>query len=101
MLEVQGTVFYRGQPVRQGVVAFKSDPQRNPNKILAVGIIQADGQFTLRREDGSGIPPGWYQVSVLSLGEPRLPERYSDPDRSGIICQILPSSAKTLCVQLE
>lgn len=99
--EVRGTVKYRGQPLRQGVVAIVSDPQRSRHQVLAVGIIETDGCFTLRREEGGGILPGWYRVSVLSIGEPRLPEHYSDPNRSGLFCQVVPDGDNRLCLQLE
>jgi hypothetical protein len=98
---VRGTVLYRGQPLHQGVIAFVSDPQRSRHQILAVGTIRADGRFVLSRENSPGIPPGWYKVSVLSLGEPRLPEHYGDPERSGLVCEVLPQPEIIVCFRLE
>lgn len=98
---VQGQVWYRGEPLRQGVVAFVSDPQRNRYQVLAIGKIEADGRFVLVCESASGVPPGWYKVSVLSTGEPRLPEHYNDPNRSGLVCHVLPQPEQTIWLRLE
>lgn len=98
---VQGTVLYQGRPLREGVVAFVSDPQRNAHRVLAVGKIDMDGRFTLHANDAAGLLPGWYRVSVLSTGELRLPEHYSDPDRSGLLCEIPPQPEHNVCLRLE
>jgi hypothetical protein len=98
---VHGTVLYRGQPLQTGVVAFVSDPQRHSQHVLAVAKLQPDGHFSVEWEGREGIPPGWYRISVICPDARGWPDKYCDPDRSGLECQILPQQTNMLVIRLE
>jgi hypothetical protein len=98
---VHGTVLYRGQPLQTGVVAFVSDPQRHSQHVLAVAKLQPDGRFCVEWEGREGIPPGWYRISVICPDARGWPDKYCDPDRSGLECQILPQQTNMLVIRLE
>jgi len=101
VVPVRGTVMYRGQPLRQGVVAFVSDPQRSSDSVLAVATIQPDGHFSLQWQERQGLPPGWYRISILCPNDRTWPERYCDPQRSGLEFQVLPQRDNTITIRLE
>jgi hypothetical protein len=62
---VSGTVTYKGQPAAGAVVFFQRQGSDAQNEHVIMGIVQADGSFTLVcGPHGQGIPPGDYDVLI-------------------------------------
>jgi hypothetical protein len=74
-----GTVSYRGEPIRSGVIYFLGPA---PKMQMGMGTIHDDGKYT-----ATDVPVGEVRVSFQAPG---LPEKYSDPNQSEIICTITP-----------
>ncbi|HJT79353.1 MAG TPA: hypothetical protein VJ739_19310 [Gemmataceae bacterium] len=97
-----GTVLVDGEPLEEGSVIFIPDPARG-NTSPFIGRAQVlNGSYQLATEGKRGVPPGWYKVIVLlpldSAGmlhpPPRLfDRRFSDPDRTPLSVEVLPSGA--------
>ncbi len=99
---VGGQVFYRGQPLAGGTIVFAPDPERGGRGPLALGEIGADGRYTLRTDDQPGAVPGWHRVTVAGAGgESVLPNRYRDPEHSGLHRQIHPARANVIDLSLD
>jgi hypothetical protein len=106
---VHGKVFYRGVSLHTGTVVFTPDTLRGNNGPLATADIQADGSFTLRTGAVSGAVPGWHRITVLAVeapksgGRPRwlLPEKYSDPELSGLSGEVKAGQANTINLNLD
>jgi hypothetical protein len=95
---VRGTVNYRGLPLHGGVIVFTPDVSRGTRGNLANAEIQADGTYVLHTGDAAGAVPGWHHVTVaavqaapgaspgqrFAIPQSVLPERYRDPDFSGL-----------------
>lgn len=82
-LEVRGQVFFQNEPLVHGTIVFTPDADISSAHEMAAAAIRKDGSFLLRTEDGAGVRPGHYRVSILSPGG-QLPDRYRDPLRSGL-----------------
>lgn len=99
-LTASGTVTIDGAPLTEGSVVFSDDNGGS----AGVGILK-DGQFMLAEAGNSeGIQPGTYKVSVNSWvvepggvdandeiiedGESRIPEKYNDPNTSGLTANV-------------
>ena len=105
-IPIEGKVLYKGSPLGFGEVLY--NPVEKTGR-RARGIIQADGTFQLTTlEKNDGVLPGEYRISILALaphpGEPTrteasesreqivqrikrgyvIPERYVDPETSGL-----------------
>jgi hypothetical protein len=84
VLRVSGTVLLDGRPLSEGSVLFL--PERGA---AAIGVIDQQGRFTVRRHDGRGLLPGRYRIAVLSLPHTTrsrvIPERYSKVETSGLL----------------
>ncbi len=110
MVPVGGTVTYRGYQLTNGVIVFTPE-QRGP---LAIGRIREDGAFALYTGDNPGVYPGKYRVTISSLAPgassesfgrfefPRtaIPDKYRDPQQSGLGCEVLASRSNTFPVEL-
>jgi len=62
--KVSGTVTFKGQPVRDGIVSFMSDSGFGTSALLG-----EDGSYQLRSQHGKGIPSGIYKVTVSPMSE--------------------------------
>jgi hypothetical protein len=92
---VHGTVSYQGVPLHAGTIIFTPDPERGTTGPVALAAIQPDGSYLLQTGDQPGAAPGWYRVTIVALETasegglvvPRslLPEKYRDPDLSGLV----------------
>jgi len=80
--QVQGRVFYRGNPLPGGTIVFTPDPEMGGQGPLAVAEIQPDGHYTLRTGQQTGAVPGWHRITVASVGATSLPGRYRHPELS-------------------
>ncbi|HJZ59277.1 MAG TPA: hypothetical protein VKE74_30310 [Gemmataceae bacterium] len=72
-----GTVSYRGQPVKSGVIYFLGPA---PQMRMGMGTIHDDGTYT-----ATDVPVGEVRVSFQAPG---LPERYADPNTSNLAYRI-------------
>src|SRR5688572_3580178 len=93
VVEVRGTVTYRGEPVPHGSITFV--PVATSGEVLrpATGMLSEDGSYEMQAFPGrSGTRPGEYRVSVLSYtgsfmdGTVKyiVPQQYSNPQTSGL-----------------
>lgn len=99
---VRGHIYYQGAPVPRGVIVFTPDAHRGGSGPLARAEIAADGSYELRSGETAGASAGWYRVTVIALADsapvlssgpfvvPRslVPERYRDPELSGLVCEV-------------
>ena len=98
---VRGKVSYHGVPLQTGTIVFTPDEQRGTAGPLARAEIRADGTYELG-SDATPIPPaGWYRVTIVAMeawtgndaaggySVPRslLPDKYRDPELSGLSCE--------------
>ncbi|MFN0195324.1 MAG: hypothetical protein ACKVT0_01155 [Planctomycetaceae bacterium] len=99
IVPVSGSVSYKGSPLTNGIVRFNPvDPKTGRP---AEGNIGSDGKFTLSTiKSSDGAIAGEYNVTVISYkvdsnvpekdrglqigGESAIPEKYSDPLKSGL-----------------
>jgi hypothetical protein len=99
---VHGKVSVNGVPLHTGTIIFTPDPMRGTLGPLAHADIQPDGTYTLATGDQPGAADGWYRVTIVAL-EPSfnaaqpgarllphslLPDKYRDPELSGLVCEI-------------
>jgi hypothetical protein len=102
LVAVHGKVSYQGTAVRRGTIVFTPDIERGASGPIARADIQPDGSYVLSTGDQPGAATGWYRVTITAL-EPGLaeaessfqparsylPDRYRDPELSGLVCQVL------------
>lgn len=100
---VAGCILFQGRPLRAGTIVLTSDPDRDDRELSAHAQLLPDGTFELRTERGPGVLPGWYRVTIFGVdGSGRsTPERYRDPARSGLLCQIAAGGPVTLDLHLR
>jgi hypothetical protein len=106
---VHGRISYRGTPLQGGTVVFTPDASRGTTGPLAQAEIQSDGSYSLRSEQGYGAVPGWHRVTVAAVyaaADPAggehfavphslVPDRYRDPQLSGLVCEVKASQPNT------
>ena len=112
---VRGKVCYRGVPLAAGLIVFTPDPARGCRGPLCCAEVQPDGVYELRTENAPGVPAGWYRVTVAAceaapaaptgphLAIPRslLPEKYRDPELSGLLREVKAGMENVLNFDLE
>jgi len=112
---VRGTVTYKGQPVPNGTVSFMTEAKDGRS---GGGGINPDGTYEASTvSPGDGLLPGRYKVSVTSVEvdmesvvkkptgtiyrtdmtrkapkKKNIPDRYSNPVRSGLTFEVKPES---------
>jgi hypothetical protein len=95
---VKGQVFYNGRLLTRGTIVFTADCDRGGTGDMVCSQINSNGNYDLKPKHSEGIEPGWYRVTILALEEPSsfgetrslLPERYRDPNLSGLSVEVLP-----------
>lgn len=104
---VHGTVTYKGQPVRSGILKFIG-----PEGAYSAASLQPDGTFVI-----TDVVPGEVKVGVMeapqgsgsSSGDEKpgpkaapvnLPEKYREPDTSGLKYTITPET-KELAIDIK
>jgi hypothetical protein len=111
---VYGKVAVNGVPLHIGTIIFTPDPLRGTLGPLAHAEIQTDGSYTLATGDQPGAAEGWYRVTIVAL-EPAssgqagqrllphslLPEKYRDPELSGLVCEIKAGQDNRIDFNLE
>lgn len=111
---VRGRVVYRGVPLTGGLIVFAPDTTRGSDGPLARAEIQSDGSYELHVEGATGVSPGWYRVTVMALesaatsgnGTPAvprslLPDKYRDPELSGLVREVKSGQENILEFRLE
>jgi hypothetical protein len=112
---VRGKVSYKGVALGTGVIVFSPDPGHGGNGPLASAPIQTDGGYELRTDETPGVPAGWYRVTVVAVEAPAqtpsprgfavprslLPEKYRDPELSGLTCEVRGGRENTINFNLE
>ncbi len=114
LIPVHGKVSYRGQPLTAGTLVFAPDPVRNGPGPLSRADIQPDGTYQLKSGDGLGAVAGWHRITVIAVVDtpavpgqrfvrPRslLPEKYRDPELSGLTCEIKPGKENVVNFNLD
>jgi hypothetical protein len=108
---VAGKVSYRGKLLGTGSIVFVPDAMRGTGGDPICAAIGPDGAYKL---PGAGIPDGWYRVTVAAVGigpaapDQRtglpyslLPDKYRDPEASGLSCEVKPGRENTINFNLE
>jgi hypothetical protein len=99
---VQGTVYYHGVPLQGGTIVFTPDADRGGSGPIAHAEIRPGGAYTLRTEEGPGVPAGWHRVTVAPGGSGvALPPRYCDPELSGLEREVKPDSVNIIDIRLD
>jgi hypothetical protein len=112
---VHGQVSYNGILLHTGIVVFTPDPLRGTVGPSAHGEIQTDGSYILYTGDQCGAAEGWHRVTIIALESspyinqggqrpvPRslLPDKYRDPELSGVVCEIKPGQDNRIDFNLE
>ncbi len=117
---VSGTLTYKGQPLEYyQVVFFPVDGVR-----VAAGVTDASGKFTLGTNDGGdGSPVGSCKVAVNFVGPPstdaggneqiiddpsklpkpkvKIPAKYNDPEKSGLVQEVPAAGLTELKIDLK
>jgi hypothetical protein len=95
LMPVRGKVSYRGKPLQTGFIVFSADSEKGTEGPVGFSKIDSDGGYAIKTGELEGIAPGWYRVTVTAAGEndsgiplDLLPEKYHDPDLSGLECQV-------------
>jgi hypothetical protein len=101
LVAVRGKVSYQGTSIRRGTIVFTPDSERGASGPIARADIQPDGSYVLSTGDQPGAAAGWYRVTITALeaglseaegsfqpARSYLPERYRDPELSGLVCQV-------------
>jgi hypothetical protein len=119
VVPVSGTVTYQGKPLEGFRVTFMPSDGRRP----AIGLTDAAGKFALGTNDvGDGAVVGTHKVAFVWAppvsGEPgqetvtdnpanlpkpktRLPDKYGDPEKSGITQEVPPRGISGLKFELQ
>jgi hypothetical protein len=112
---VKGQVFFSGKHLTRGTIVFTSDIDRGGKGDMVSAEIKTDGSYVLKPKHSEGMEPGWYRVTILALEAPRavdegdnpgelrslLPERYRDPNLSGLSVEVLPDQANVKDFHLD
>lgn len=100
---VRGMVSYRGTPIAGAVLVFAPDKNLGNDGPPLRAETRADGGYTVSGDGAAGTPSGWYRVTIMALeapavvryyGQPSalpcswLPDKYRDPELSGLSCEI-------------
>ena len=96
---VSGTVTLDGKPLNGGVLSFSPDASKgNAARVNCTGPVR-DGHFELRTsgvvrsETGSGVPPGWYKVSLLTnlpgQREIKVNRKFTNPATSPLSVEVM------------
>ena len=102
LTRVQGTVYYKGVPLKGGTVVFAPDPERGGQGPMALGEIRPDGTYSLRTDGDKGALPGWHRITVSAADRrSALPRRYADPELSGISHEVQPGRVNTIDLRLD
>lgn len=110
---VSGKVSYRGKAVGTGTVVFVPDGNRGTSGPPLCAAIQPDGSYQVSAGNAA-IPAGCYRVTIAAVAVPPagpgqpfgvpyslLPDRYRDPELSGLACEVKAGRANAINFNLE
>jgi hypothetical protein len=115
-----GTLTYQGKPLESYQVTLIPTDGRRP----ATGITDAAGKFTLGTNNiGDGAPPGTHNVAIVwspprpagemgqetindnpaNMPKPKvkIPDKYANPEKSGIVLEVPAGGAKDLKIDVK
>jgi hypothetical protein len=108
---VSGKVSYHGKLLGTGSIVFVPDEVRGTAGDPICAAIQPDGVYKL---PGTEFPAGWYRITVAAVGvRPAapgqafglpyslLPDKYRDPETSGLSCEVQPARDNAINFNLE
>ncbi len=105
MAAVRGTVQVNGRPLRGGTVVFTPDVKRGTRGPVSFAVLDADGAFVLRCEEGPGAVCGWHRITVAPPPESEALiaglERYRHPDLSGLEFEVREGQDNNVVLKLE
>jgi hypothetical protein len=114
LAEVRGYVYYRGTPLHSGTIVFTPNEARGCVGPLARAEIQADGSYILRSGDQVGTAAGWHRVTIVAVDDTEkvtldsfnfphslLPDKYRDPELSGLEREVLAGRVNEIDFHLE
>ena len=111
LVPVSGKVSYRKAPLQNGTIVFTPDPRKGSTGNMAIGEIKTDGSYFLQTGKAFGVAPGHYRITVAAvLGSPGqpysyqlslLPEKYRDPELSGLEYEIKTGLAQAVDFDLD
>lgn len=102
--QVKGKVTVDGKPATHGSVAFWPDSAKgNTSKLECIGIIAADGGYTMSTRGKPGVPPGAYKVTVamqtkVESTEPdkavlEVPKEYTTKEKTPLTIEVVEKAA--------
>ena len=111
-VKVSGKVTFNGEPLTTGQVAFV--PENPQSGRPAFGMIDTTGAYVMSTfEDGDGLIPGRYRISVNAVkeGDPDdfrtrggtriLPNKYYDANKSELTADVEESGSQTFDFELS
>lgn len=112
---VRGKVSYKGIPLSTGTIVFTPDALRGTTGSMARAEIGPDGTYALQTNSLAGAIVGWHRVTVMAMESkpvigpeegwpmPRslLPEKYRDPELSGLSRQVRGSQENCIDFDLD
>lgn len=112
---VSGKVTFRGVALQTGTIVFTPDPSAGDRGPIAHGKINSDGSFHLFTGEAAGAPAGKYRVTVTAYANGGmqtpsqpfvtpysiLPDKYRDPELSGLACEIKPNRPNSFDIPLN
>jgi hypothetical protein len=100
---VTGKVTLDGKPVRSGLISFVPDPSRGTDGTPGIGNIDENGNYRIATLEADGAQVGFHKVRayVLEGGVPAIPERYLDPDKSGLTFEVKAGQENVFDVELK
>jgi hypothetical protein len=114
LVPVTGKINYRGFPLQNGTIVFTPDARKGSTGAMAMGEIKTDGSYSLRTGKNFGAAPGYYRITVAAvLGNPPspgqpysyqpslLPEKYRDPELSGLAFEVKAGLAQAVDLKLD
>ena len=114
--QVGGIVTLDGQPLTKGQVQFVPDSSKGTKGRMAVGLIGADGRFSLTAfKPGDGALVGFHKVLIICEEEmpafdpksppppPKslIPIRYTDANTSGLTAEVKAAAKNDFTFALE
>lgn len=99
---VTGKVTLDGTPIKTGLISFVPDSARGTDGTPGIGNIDESGAYRVTTLDADGAQVGFHKVRayVLEGGVPAIPERYLDPETSGLAFEVKANQENVFDVEL-
>jgi len=100
---VTGKVTLDGKPIKTGLISFVPDPARGTDGTPGIGNIDENGTYRITTLEADGAQVGFHKVRayVLAGGVPAIPERYLDPETSGLTFEVKAGQDNVFDVELK